>query len=95
MPPPRESLGPIDELCLEAIVRALQESWPILKNLTAAGLDLDPRCDFLQTVRVLTESGLVSCEGIREGEDGPEVIGAALTARGRARFNPPVRHDLP
>lgn len=95
--PPRENLGSLDESSLDAVVRMLQANWPILVNLTPARLGLDRHNDarraFLHTVRVLTDSGLVTFEAIRDDSAGPEVIDAALTARGRALFDPLLDPD--
>lgn len=95
--PPSEVLGSIDESSLDAVIRLLQGSWPILVNLTPSRLGLDRHQEahraFVHTMRILTESGLMTCEAIVDDSADPEVIDAALTARGRALFEPMLRAD--
>jgi hypothetical protein len=89
--PLRESTGTIQD----SMVGELGRSWPALVTLTPAVLGLEypgeSTLPFLEAIRALTDSGFATCEAIVIGSDGPRVIDAALTARGRAVFEPRLR----
>ncbi len=79
-----------------SIVSELQRSWPALVTLTPDLLGLEypgeTTLDFLEAIRGLTDSGMVTCEAIIiSSTEGPRVIDTALTARGRAMFEPKGR----
>jgi len=42
--------------------------------------------EFLEVVRELTDSGLLSYEALISDIQGPRIMGAAITTRGRALF---------
>ena len=89
--PLRESIGAIQD----SMVSALARSWPVLVTLTPELLGLEypgeATLPFLEAIRALTDSGFVTCEAIVIGSSGPRVVDAALTARGRAAFEPRLR----
>jgi hypothetical protein len=77
-------------------VSELQRSWPVLVTLTSSTLGLEYPGEstlmFLEAIRDLTDSGMVTCEAIIiSSVDGPRIVDAALTARGRAMFEPKSR----
>ncbi|WP_262408472.1 hypothetical protein [Sphingomonas sp. JC676] len=79
-----------------SIVSELQRNWPALVTLTPDLLGLEypgeTTLDFLEAIRDLTDSGMVTCEAIIiSSNDGPRMVDAALTARGRAMFEPKGR----
>jgi hypothetical protein len=79
-----------------SIVSELQRSWPVLVTLTSSTLGLEYPGEstlmFLEAIRDLTDSGMVTCEAIIiSSVDGPRIVDAALTARGRAMFEPKSR----
>lgn len=84
------------------IVDALWSNWPIVVTLRAADLGMDSAervTDFIRNFQDLSDAGLISYEAFTVGPGGPQVIDAALTARGRAllakRMNPPMApHQL-
>ena len=89
----RESMAAGGAPGLDAVVRVLQASWPVMIRLTPVmtgiGANADSVRDFLNTMQMLIDSGLVTYEAVVVGTDGPEIVDAALTARGRAQFGPP------
>jgi hypothetical protein len=79
-----------------SIVSELQRSWPALVTLTPDLLGLEypgeATLDFLEAIRDLTDSGMITCEAIIiSSTDGPRVVDTAITARGRAMFEPKGR----
>jgi hypothetical protein len=86
----------------KTIVDALWSNWPIVVTLCAADIGMgsaDRVTDFIRNFQNLSDAGLISYEAFVVGPGGPQVIDAALTARGRAvlarRANPPlVPHQL-
>jgi hypothetical protein len=86
----------------KTIVDALWSKWPIVVTLCAADVGMgsaDRITDFIRNFQDLSDAGLISYEAFVVGPGGPQVIDAALTARGRAvlarRANPPlVRRQL-
>jgi hypothetical protein len=69
------------------IVDALWSNWPIVATLRAVDVGMaapDRAIDFIQTFQELSDAGLISYEAFVIGPGGPQVIDAALTARGRA-----------
>lgn len=69
----------------------LAASWPILVTLTPESVgfadDEEATIEFLRIVQALSDAGLLSYEALLIGSDGPVVIDASLTARGRAAFS--------
>lgn len=74
------------------IVAALWSSWPIVATLRPAdvGMDASPDrlIDFINTFQNLGDAGLITFEAFIIGPGGPQMIDAALTARGRALLGP-------
>lgn len=66
----------------------LLQQWPRSTVLTPAdiglGGDQAAAADFLAVVETLSDSGYLSYEALIFNADGPMLIDAALTARGRA-----------
>ncbi|WP_262408471.1 hypothetical protein [Sphingomonas sp. JC676] len=69
----------------------LAASWPILVTLTPESVGLgsneEATLEFLRIVQALSDTGLLSYEALLIGSDGPILIDATLTARGRAAFS--------
>jgi hypothetical protein len=78
-----------DGLHVTPLTSVLAASWPILVTLTpeSVGLDGDATLEFLRIVQALSDTGLLSYEALLIGSDGPTLIDASLTARGRAAFS--------
>lgn len=74
------------------IVAALWSSWPIVATLRPAdvGMDASPdrHIDFINAFQNLGDAGLITFEAFIIGPGGPQMIDAALTARGRALLGP-------
>jgi hypothetical protein len=74
------------------IVAALWSSWPIVATLRPAdvGMDASPDrlIDFINAFQNLGDAGLITFEAFIIGPGGPQMIDAALTARGRALLGP-------
>lgn len=72
----------------ECATRLLQEHWPQSTVLTPADIGLGDRetgtADFLGLVERLSDAGFLSYEALVFNSDGPMLIDATLTARGRA-----------
>jgi hypothetical protein len=71
----------------KTIVDALWSNWPIVATLRAVdvGMTTPERVtDFIRTFQELSDAGLISYEAFVVGPGGPQVVDAALTARGRA-----------
>jgi hypothetical protein len=80
-----------DGLHVTPLTSVLAASWPILVTLTPESVGLDGNkeatLDFLRIVQALSDTGLLSYEALLIGSDGPILIDASLTARGRAAFS--------
>ena len=78
-------------LHITPFISVLAANWPILVTLTPENVGLagseDATIDFLRIVQVLSDTGLLSYEALLIGSDGPVLIDASLTARGRAAFS--------
>lgn len=78
----------------KTIVEALWSSWPIVVTLSAAdvGMNAAPErhVDFIRALQELGDAGLITFEAFIVGPGGPQMIDAALTARGRALLGPVV-----
>jgi len=71
----------------KTIVDALWSNWPIVATLRATDVGMaspERVTDFIRTFQELSDAGLISYEAFVVGPGGPQVIDAALTARGRA-----------
>lgn len=80
----------------QTIVDALWSSWPMVVTLRAADVGMDSAdrvTDFIRNFQDLSDAGMITYEAFVIGTGGPQVIDAALTARGRAmiarRTKPP------
>lgn len=95
----RERMAAEEAPSLDAIVRILQSSWPVMIRMTPAMTGVGDNADsvrgFLNTMQMLIDSGLVTYEAVLIGTQGPEIVDAALTARGRALFGPPQAARAP
>ena len=80
-----------DGLHVTPFASVLAASWPILVTLTPESIGLTPNeeatIEFLRIVQVLSDTGLLSYEALLIGSDGPTLVDASLTARGRAAFS--------
>lgn len=80
-----------DGLHVTPIISVLVANWPILVTLTPDSVGLErseeAAMDFLRIVQALSDTGLLSYEALLVGSDGPMLIDASLTARGRAAFS--------
>jgi hypothetical protein len=76
----------------KAIVEALWSSWPIVATLRPAdvGMDDTPErlIDFIKAFQDLGDAGMITFEAFIVGPAGPQMIDAALTARGRTLIGP-------
>jgi len=76
---------------VERATRLLQRSWPGSTILTPADIGLGSEksavADFIALVESLSDAGFLSYEALIVAADGPMVIDAALTARGRAALD--------
>lgn len=74
------------------IVGALWLSWPVVVTLCAddVGMNASPErhIDFIKALQELGDAGLITFEAFIVGPGGPQMIDAALTARGRALLGP-------
>lgn len=79
-----------DGLHVAPFADVLVASWPILVTLTPKNVGLagdeESTIDFLRIVQALSDTGLLSYEALLIGSDGPVLVDASLTARGRAAF---------
>ncbi|WP_135965241.1 hypothetical protein [Sphingomonas gei] len=80
----------------KTIVDALWANWPMVVTLRAADVGMESAervTDFIRNFQDLSDAGMISYEAFVVGPGGPQVIDAALTARGRAltarRMHPP------
>lgn len=84
-------MGVRDSTAVEAAAQLLQRSWPALTALTPAsiglGTDQQSTIRFLEIVQMLSDSGLLTYEALLVNPDGPMLIDAALTARGRTELS--------
>ncbi len=73
---------------VEHATRLLQQNWPRSTLLTPSDVGLDDGesgvADFLGLVEWLSDAGFLSYEALVFNSDGPMLVDAALTARGRA-----------
>lgn len=73
---------------VECATRLLQQHWPRSTLLTPADVGLDGEetgaADFLGLVESLSDAGFLSYEALVFNSDGPMLVDATLTARGRA-----------
>jgi len=73
---------------VECATRLLQEHWPRSTLLTPADVGLGSEetatADFLGLVEWLSDAGFLSYEALVFNSDGPMLVDATLTARGRA-----------
>jgi hypothetical protein len=80
-----------DGLHVTPFASVLVASWPILVTLTPENVGLadhdDATVDFLRIVQTLSDTGLLSYEALLIGSEGPVLVDATLTARGRAAFS--------
>lgn len=91
-----ETAQALDSADARMIVDALWSSWPIVATLRPVDLGMDDSADrlidFIKAFQDLGDAGLIIFEAFVVGPAGPQVIDAALTARGRAllgaRMNP-------
>lgn len=76
----------------KTIVEALWSSWPIVVTLCAADVAMNDsperHIDFIKALQELGDAGLITFEAFIVGPGGPQMIDAALTARGRALLGP-------
>ena len=76
---------------VERATRLLQRSWPGATILTPADIGLDGEqsaaADFIAIIESLSDAGFLAYEALIVAADGPMVIDAALTARGRAALD--------
>lgn len=83
-----ESAEAIESADARTIVDALWSSWPLVATLRPADLGMDESAerliDFIKAFQDLGDAGMIIFEAFVVGPAGPQVIDAALTARGRA-----------
>lgn len=76
---------------VERATRLLQRSWPGATMLTPADIGLgneqSAAADFIAIIKSLSDAGFLAYEALIVAPDGPVVIDAALTARGRAALD--------
>ncbi|KTF67718.1 hypothetical protein ACNFJ7_06500 [Sphingomonas sp. HT-1] len=81
-------LGTRKDAPVESATRLLQDKWPALVVLTPESIglpgDQGATLEFLAIVQSLSDAGFLSYEALVINADGPVVVDAALTARGRA-----------
>jgi hypothetical protein len=85
-----ETTEAYDDSDVRTIVEALWLSWPIVATLRPADVGMhvsaERQVDFIRAFQQLNDAGMVCYEAFIVGSAGPEVVDAALTARGRARL---------
>lgn len=73
---------------VECATRLLQQNWPRSTLLTPSDVGLGGSeaevAEFLGLVEWLSDAGFLSYEALVFNSDGPMLVDAALTARGRA-----------
>ncbi|OAN67133.1 hypothetical protein [Sphingomonas sp. TDK1] len=78
----------------EYAARLLQQNWPGFIQLTPADIGLSNgeqgAADFLAVVASLSDAGYLSYEALLLNAEGPILVDATLTARGRAVLTPPT-----
>jgi len=83
-----EFLYALDSADARAALQSLWSSWPAVTTLRPACTGLqgpsENALDFVRAVQRLSDAGLIGYEALVIGSEGPRVIDAALTARGRA-----------
>lgn len=76
---------------VERATRLLQRSWPGATVLTPADIGLGSEqsasADFIAIIESLSDAGFLAYEALIVAAEGPMVIDAALTARGRAALD--------
>lgn len=76
---------------VERATRLLQRSWPGSTVLTPADIGLGEEqsasADFIAIIESLSDAGFLAYEALIVAADGPMVIDATLTARGRAALD--------
>jgi hypothetical protein len=76
------------DIPVESATRLLHRNWPRSTMLTPAdiglGDDAQAVADFLGLVEALSDAGYLSYEALVFNKEGPMLVDAALTARGRA-----------
>ena len=66
------------------VLRHLLRRWPETVNVIPVQFGINRGGDFLEVVHALTDSGLLSYEALISDGQGPRIVGAAITPRGRA-----------
>jgi hypothetical protein len=87
-----EATQALENADARTIVEALWSSWPIVVTLCAADVAMgdspERHIDFIKALQELGDSGLITFEAFLVGPGGPQMVDAALTARGRALLGP-------
>lgn len=87
-----ESAQAFENADAKTIVAALWSNWPIVATLRPADVGMDASSDrlidFIKAFQDLGDAGLITFEAFIVGPGGPQMIDAALTARGRALLGP-------
>ncbi|GAA0732710.1 hypothetical protein CA233_05145 [Sphingomonas sp. ABOLD] len=84
-----DRLGRIgSDVSVECATRLLEKNWPRSTLLTPADIGLGDRetavAEFLGMVESLSDAGFLAYEALVFNSDGPMLVDATLTARGRA-----------
>lgn len=81
---------------VEGVTRLLQENWPRSTLLTPAAIGLESGdkavAEFLGLVESLSDAGFLAYEALVFNSDGPMLVDAMLTARGRAMLASETNH---
>ena len=89
-----------EQFVFSRLLELLKEKWPDSANISLRALDLEDnepnQVALLKVVELLSDEGIASHEAlIVRSSHGLQVIGAFLTARGRAALRSAEASDLP
>ena len=89
-----------EQLVFSRLLAVLQQVWPSAANVSLRVLDIEDvepnRSALLRVVELLSDEGIASHEAlINRHSQGPEVVGAYLTARGRAALRSAEAEEKP
>jgi len=78
-----------EQLVFGKLLEFLKQKWPAAVNISLRSLDIEDvepnRAALLKVIELLGDEGIASHEAlVVRNSQGPEIIGAFLTARGRA-----------
>lgn len=89
-----------EQTVFSRLIEFLKQKWPAAANISLRSLDMedveDNRLALLKVVELLGDEGIASHEAlVVRNSQGPEVLGAFLTARGRAALRTAEANEKP